>query len=217
MHTQTLAVCSFVWIPVHSRLKWLIIFKTSCTFRKCICVCLLLLLISSLCMCVCVMIQVGVFLVLLCMCWCMAAERWLRDMDLAHWVCELWLNPRVYCFRHALTTSPQWPGSRLHSSQGGPLLTHSRPLLLLPPLSPDPLSVLPAPSFTSLLYSTLPLLSQSQFLPSCCDFLQPSLLPFLSLFLSHCCQQDRNCLLASWRDTSHRPANGDEMSLNTRL
>lgn len=44
-------------------------------------------------------------------------------------------------------------------------------------LSPDPLSVLPAPSFTSLLYPPSPSL------PSCCVFLQPSLL-FLSLFIS---------------------------------
>lgn len=50
-----------MWIPVQSRLKWLIIFKTSCMFRNCICGCLLLLLISSLCMCVCAMIHMSFF------------------------------------------------------------------------------------------------------------------------------------------------------------
>lgn len=97
------------------------------------------------------------FSVFLCILRYIAGECWLRDMDLAHWVCELWLNPWVYCFRHALTTSPQWPGSRLHSSQGGPLLTHSHPLLPLPLsllFSPDPLSAPPAPSFTPPSHST---------------------------------------------------------------
>lgn len=173
---------------------------------------------SCLCACVCVTLHVS-FSVLLCIRCCTAGERWLRDMDLAHWVCELWLNPWVYCFRHALTTSPQWPGSRLHSSRGGPLLTHSHPLLPLPPLSlpfsPHPLSVPPAPSFTSLLYPPSPL-NFSQSLPSCCVFSPPLLLSLLSLFLSHCCQQDRNCLLASWRDRSCRPANRDKMFLNIR-
>lgn len=167
------------------------------------------------------MIHMG-FSVLLCICWCTAGERWLRDMDLVHWVCELWLNPWVYCFRHALTTSPQWPGSRLHSSRGGPLLTHSHPPTTPPPHPPSPpptptppLSVPPAPSFTSLLCPPSPL-NFSQSLPSCCVFSQPLLLSLLSLLLSHCCQQDINCLLASWRDRSCRPANEDKLSLNTR-
>lgn len=134
----------------------------------------------------CVMIHMS-FSVLLCICWCTAGERWLRDMDLAHWVCELWLNPWVYCFRHALTTSPQWPGSRLHSSRGGPLLTHSHPLLPLPPLSlsPHSLSVPPAPSFTSL-YS-LPSLSSQLFSISpfmLCFFTTPPAFPSLSISIT---------------------------------
>lgn len=169
---------------------------------------------------VCVMIHVS-FPVLLCICWCTAGERWLRDMDLAHWVCELWLNPWVYCFRHALTTSPQWPGSRLHSSRGGPLLTHSHPLLPLPPPSLPPLipSLFPpVPCFTSLLYPPSPL-NFSQSLPSCCVFFfsQPLLFSLLSLFLWHCCQQDRNCLLASGRNRSCRPANGNRQAVFNTL
>lgn len=110
------------------------------------------------------------FCVTLYICWCMAGECWLRDMDLAHRVCELWLNPWVYCFRHALTTSPQWPGSRLHSSQGGPLLMQS------PPSFP-PLSVPLCPP--SLLYPPSPL-NLFQSLPSHCFFIcnNPSCFPF---------------------------------------
>lgn len=128
------------------------------------------------------------FSVLLCIFWCMAGELWLRDMDLAHWVCELWLNPWVYCFRHALTTSPQWPGSRLHSSRGGPLLTHSHPLLPLPPLSPSPSPLIPSrfPLHPpSPLLSTLPLLSTSLNLSLHAVFFHnPSCFPF-SLYFYH--------------------------------
>ena len=101
--------------------------------------------------------------------------------------------------------------SSTHAQPPPPSHSH----LLSLPLSPHPLSVPPAPSFTSLLYPPSPL-NFSQSLPSCCVFSQPLLLSLLSLFLSHCCQQDRNCLLASWRDRSCRPASGDKMSLNTR-
>lgn len=81
-------------------------------------------------------------------------------------MCELWLNPWVYCFRHALTTSPQRPGSRLHSSQGGPPLTqrHSLPSRPAPDsFSPSSISsCAPPPLYPpSPCYSTLPLLSNS--------------------------------------------------------
>lgn len=146
---------------------------------------LLMLLILSLC----VMIHVS-FSVLLCICWCTAGEHWLRDMDLAHWVCELWLNPWVYCFRHALTTSPQWPGSRLHSSRGGPLLTHSHPLLPLPPPSLPPLIPSLFPLYPpSPLYSTLPLLSTFLNLSLhavffCFFFTTPPVFPSLSISMT---------------------------------
>lgn len=131
--------------------------------------------------CICAMIHVN-FSVFLCILRYIAGECWLRDMDLAHWVCELWLNPWVYCFRHALTTSPQWPGSRLHSSQGGPLLTHSHPLLPLPLsllFSPDPLSAPPAPSFTPPSHST----SHFSQLPS----ISPFMLCFFFFFYNPSC------------------------------
>lgn len=92
------------------------------------------------------------------------------------------------------------------------------------PSSHSHLSPSPSPLISSLfplhppspLYSTLPLLSTSLNLSLHAVFFHnPPRSPF-SLFLSHCCQQDRNCLLASWRDRSCRPANGDKMSLNTR-
>lgn len=144
------------------------------------------------------------FAVLLCICWCTAGERWLRDMDLAHWVCELWLNPWVYCFRHALTTSPQWPGSRLHSSRGGPLLTHSHPLLpsLFPQHPPSPL------------FLTLPLLSTSLNLSLHAVFFHnPSCFPF-SLYFYHTVVNKTETVC--WHLGETGPANGDKVSLNTR-
>ena len=114
------------------------------------------------------------------------------------------------------------PMTRLATAQfTGRSSTHAQP-----PPPPTPTSLPPpSPLIPSLfplhppspLYSTLPLLSTfSQSLPSCCVFSQPLLLSLLSPFLSHCCQQDRNCLPASERDGSCRPANGDKRSLNTR-
>lgn len=113
------------------------------------------------------------------------------------------------------------PMTRLATAQfTGRSSTHAQPPPHPPTPSPPPtptppLSVPPAPSFTSLLCPPSPL-NFSQSLPSCCVFSQPLLLSLLSLLLSHCCQQDINCLLASWRDRSCRPANEDKLSLNTR-
>lgn len=151
-----------------------------------------------------------------CICWCTAGERWLKDMDLAHWVCELWLNPWVYCFRHALTTSPQWPGSRLHSSQGGPLLTHSHPLLPLPPLS-LPSSPLCSPCtllhLSLSLYSTLPFLSTFLNLSLHAVFFHnPSCFPFSLYFYHTVVNKTETVCWHLGEDGSCRPADGDELA-----
>lgn len=56
-------------------------------------------------------------------------------------------EPLGYCFRHALTASPQWPGSRLRSSPRGPPFTHSGPH--------QPPAFLPLPLHYALLYPLL--------------------------------------------------------------
>lgn len=117
------------------------------------------------------------------------------------------------------------PMTRLATAQfTGRSSTHAQP-----PPPPTPTSFSPSPHslsvppctllhLSTLLYPPSPL-NFSQSLPSCCVFFfsQPLLFSLLSLFLWHCCQQDRNCLLASGRNRSCRPANGNRQAVFNTL
>lgn len=116
------------------------------------------------------------------------------------------------------------PMTRLATAQfTGRSSTHAQPppsptTSLLPVLPWSPIC-----SPCTLIYSPIPLhfpfLSTSFNLSLHAVFfsflLQPLLLSLLSAFLSHCCPQNRNCMLASCRNRSCSPTNGDNMSLIT--
>lgn len=183
-------------------------------FRKCICVCLLLLLISSqlLCMCVCNDTRefFGVAVYMLVYGWWALTE--------GHGSCTLsvWTLAEPQGVLFQARSDNLAPMTRLATAQfTGRSSTHAQS-----PPPPTPISLswsLLCSPCTLLHLSSLPSLSSLSLPVSpfmLCFF--TTLLSLLSLFLSLCCQQDRNCLLASWRDRSHRPVNGDKMSLNTR-